>query len=101
MTLSRILLAPALSTVGFAETVSIQGAGATFPAPLYAKWIDAYNKDHTDSHIDYQPIGSGGGIKGITDKTVRNHLSSIFQKLDITNRAQLIVQAHAARYNLN
>jgi len=71
MTLSRILLAPALSTVGFAETVSIQGAGATFPAPLYAKWIDAYNKDHTDSHIDYQPIGSGGGIKGITDKTVQ------------------------------
>jgi pimeloyl-ACP methyl ester carboxylesterase/DNA-binding CsgD family transcriptional regulator len=38
---------------------------------------------------------------GITDKTVRNHLSSIFQKLDVTNRAQLIVQAHATRYIFN
>jgi len=70
-TLSRILIAAALSTVACAESVSIQGAGATFPAPLYAKWTDTYNKDHTDTHVDYQPIGSGGGIKGITDKTVQ------------------------------
>ncbi len=48
----------------------IQGAGATFPAPLYAKWVEAYNKLHPDVKIDYQAVGSGGGIKGITDRTV-------------------------------
>ncbi len=48
----------------------IQGAGATFPEPLYKKWVADYQKAHNDIQIDYQGIGSGGGIKGITDKTV-------------------------------
>jgi phosphate transport system substrate-binding protein len=61
----------ALAAAAASDSVAIQGAGATFPAPLYAKWLDAYNKAHSESHIDYQPIGSGGGIKGITDKTVQ------------------------------
>jgi phosphate transport system substrate-binding protein len=60
-----------LAAAAAADSVAIQGAGATFPAPLYAKWLDAYNKAHPESHIDYQAIGSGGGIKGITDKTVQ------------------------------
>jgi len=48
----------------------LQGAGATFPAPLYERWIAEYEKVKPDIQIDYQPIGSGGGIKGITDKTI-------------------------------
>ncbi len=48
----------------------VQGSGATFPAPLYAKWIETYNAAHADTKVDYQAIGSGGGIKGITFRTV-------------------------------
>jgi phosphate transport system substrate-binding protein len=69
--LSTTLALVAGSGLAMAETTTVQGAGATFPAPLYAKWIDAFNKAHPESHFDYQPIGSGGGIKGITDKTVQ------------------------------
>src|SRR5262245_66151040 len=50
--------------------VRLQGAGATFPAPLYTRWVADFQKLHGDVAIDYQAIGSGGGIKGITDKTV-------------------------------
>ena len=50
--------------------VSLNGAGATFPAPLYKQWIAAYQKSHTDAQIDYQGKGSGAGISGITDKTI-------------------------------
>jgi phosphate transport system substrate-binding protein len=50
--------------------VTLQGAGATFPAPLYTSWFDAYNGANPNIQIDYQAIGSGGGIKGITDQTV-------------------------------
>jgi len=48
---------------------NLDGAGATFPFPLYSKWIDEFGK-LCDVNINYQSIGSGGGIKGITDKTV-------------------------------
>jgi phosphate transport system substrate-binding protein len=49
----------------------IQGAGATFPAPLYAKWVEEYQKLHPDIKVDYQAVGSGAGIKAITDRTVQ------------------------------
>jgi phosphate transport system substrate-binding protein len=72
MTVLAVAMACALFGVGVkAETVTIQGAGATFPAPLYAKWIDAYNKANPNVKVDYQAIGSGGGIKAITDRTVQ------------------------------
>jgi phosphate transport system substrate-binding protein len=48
----------------------LQGAGATFPNPIYQRWVSAYQKQHPDVRIDYQSIGSGGGIKGILGKTV-------------------------------
>jgi phosphate transport system substrate-binding protein len=48
----------------------ITGAGATFPFPIYSKWFSAYNKLHPDVRINYQSIGSGGGIKQITERTV-------------------------------
>ena len=60
------------STLGFAGTVGAQeitGAGASFPAPIYAKWASEYNKA-TGVKVNYQSIGSGGGIKQIDSKTV-------------------------------
>ncbi len=50
--------------------VRLQGAGATFPNPLYQKWVTEYQKSRPNVQIDYQSIGSGGGIKAITEKTV-------------------------------
>jgi len=47
----------------------LEGAGASFPAPLYTKWFDEYNKI-TGVKVNYNPVGSGGGIKAITDGTV-------------------------------
>jgi phosphate transport system substrate-binding protein len=51
------------------RAVNLTGAGATFPAPLYTKWFDEYNK-LTGVKVNYQPIGSGGGISQITEGTV-------------------------------
>ena len=50
--------------------VSLQGAGATFPNPLYQKWLSEYGKQHPNIRIDYQSIGSGGGIKQLKEQTV-------------------------------
>src|ERR1051325_7512189 len=50
--------------------VRLQGAGATFPNPLYQKWLSEYGKAHADIKIDNQSIGSGGGIKQIKEQTV-------------------------------
>ncbi len=50
------------------EATALTGAGATFPAPIYTKWIDEYNK-LTGVQINYQAVGSGGGIKAFTDRT--------------------------------
>src|SRR5213595_2146313 len=52
-----------------AIAIDISGAGATFPYPIYAKWADAYKKD-TGNGLNYQSIGSGGGIKQIKARTV-------------------------------
>src|SRR5256714_2055369 len=55
---------------GSNSEVRLQGAGATFPNPLYQKWISEYGKAHATVKIDYQSIGSGGGIKQIQSRTV-------------------------------
>jgi len=52
------------------EAISLNGAGATFPYPLYSKWISEYNKLNPNIKINYQSIGSGGGIKQVTAGTV-------------------------------
>ncbi|WP_315702752.1 MULTISPECIES: phosphate ABC transporter substrate-binding protein PstS [unclassified Bradyrhizobium] len=57
----------AASTSAFAADIT--GAGATFPFPIYSKWADAYKKE-TGNGLNYQSIGSGGGIKQIQAKTV-------------------------------
>src|SRR5499427_8434204 len=62
-------LACALVGATGALAADISGAGATFPYPIYAKWADAYKKE-TSIGLNYQSIGSGGGIKQIKAKTV-------------------------------
>jgi phosphate transport system substrate-binding protein len=49
---------------------TLNGAGATFPNPMYSKWFSEYHKAHGDVQINYQPIGSGGGIRQVTAGTV-------------------------------
>lgn len=53
-----------------AEFVKLQGAGATFPAPIYMKWFYDYSDAHDNVQIDYQSVGSGSGIKNFIDQTV-------------------------------
>ena len=53
-----------------AQNVQINGAGATFPNPIYQKWFDEYRKLHPNVAINYQSIGSGGGIRQVTNQTV-------------------------------
>src|SRR3954452_20270425 len=53
-----------------AAPMTINGAGATFPYPIYSKWFDEYQKTNPDVRINYQSIGSGGGIKQLTAQTV-------------------------------
>jgi phosphate transport system substrate-binding protein len=67
----RILfsIAVALGSISAVQAQDITGAGATFPAPVYAKWAEAY-KAATGAQLNYQAIGSGGGIKQIVAKTV-------------------------------
>src|SRR3954463_2325162 len=64
-----------------AGAADISGAGATFPYPIYAKWADAYKKE-TGVGMNYQSIGSGGGIKQITAKTVQFGASDMPLKPD-------------------
>jgi phosphate transport system substrate-binding protein len=66
----RVLVAAAaVALTGLVHAADISGAGATFPYPIYSKWADAY-KTTTGTGLNYQSIGSGGGIKQIKAKTV-------------------------------
>jgi phosphate transport system substrate-binding protein len=70
-TLLVVSLCLAVAAVVIAQgTVQLQAAGATFPAPIYTKWFDAYNKIHSNIQVNYQPVGSGGGIRQLIAKTV-------------------------------
>ena len=52
------------------ESVKLQGAGASFPAPLYLKWFKSYNASKPNIQVDYQSVGSGSGVKSFMDRTV-------------------------------
>ncbi len=67
--MKSFLAAAALAFGLPAHAIDITGAGATFPYPIYAKWAEAY-KAKTGVGLNYQSIGSGGGIKQIQNKTV-------------------------------
>jgi len=65
------VLGLALAIVGAGRAaVLVNGAGATFPYPIYSKWFDEFHKRNPDVQINYQSIGSGGGIRQVTDGTV-------------------------------
>src|SRR5713101_8278518 len=52
------------------QLLQINGAGATFPSPIYSKWFDEYHKLHSEVQINYQPVGSGAGIRQVVNQTV-------------------------------
>ena len=58
------------SSGAVAASGQINGAGATFPNPIYSKWFSEYHELHPEIRINYQPIGSGGGIRQLTNRTV-------------------------------
>ena len=64
-----LLLCVVLPVAVFGQT-TLNGAGATFPNPMYSKWFSEYHKLHPDVQINYQPIGSGGGIRQVIAGTV-------------------------------
>src|ERR1041384_8647416 len=64
-----LALAAAMIGSASAET-NLNGAGATFPNPIYQKWFSEYHNTHKDVQINYQSIGSGGGIQQLTAGTV-------------------------------
>jgi phosphate transport system substrate-binding protein len=64
------LLAALASGVASAQQILINAAGATFPYPMYSKWFDEYHKKFPNLQFNYQSIGSGGGIKQVTEGTV-------------------------------
>jgi len=80
----NILFATAMlaaASIATASAADISGAGATFPYPIYAKWVDAYRKA-TGNGLNYQSIGSGGGIKQIKARTVTFGASDMPLKAD-------------------
>jgi phosphate transport system substrate-binding protein len=62
--------ATAAAPSGGGDFVKLQGAGASFPAPLYMKWFKAYSSSHQGVQVDYQSVGSGSGVKSFIDRTV-------------------------------
>jgi phosphate transport system substrate-binding protein len=65
-----LLLVCALLPLAAAAQTTLNGAGATFPNPIYSKWFSEYHKLHSDIQVNYQSIGSGGGIRQVTEGTV-------------------------------
>ena len=69
--LATIATVASLATgVAAQQTLQINGAGATFPNPIYSKWFSEYNKLHPNVQINYQSLGSGAGIRQLTNQTV-------------------------------
>jgi phosphate transport system substrate-binding protein len=69
--LAALLVIATCATLATAEgQVLLNAAGATFPYPIYSKWFDLYHTAHSNVQINYQSIGSGGGIRQLLDKTV-------------------------------
>jgi len=58
------------ANAGSGGTVKLQGAGASFPAPIYSRWFKSYSQAHSNVQIDYQSVGSGSGVKSFIDKTI-------------------------------
>jgi phosphate transport system substrate-binding protein len=65
-----LLLVCAFLALPAISQTTLNGAGATFPNPIYSKWFSEYHKLHSDIQVNYQSIGSGGGIRQVTEGTV-------------------------------
>src|SRR5215475_6460182 len=74
------------------DLVRLQGAGASFPAPLYLKWFKAYSAAHANVQVDYQSVGSGSGVKSFIDKTVDFGASDAAMKPEDIARVDVGVQ---------
>ena len=85
----RAVIIAAAMFGGQALATDITGAGATFPYPIYAKWADAYKKE-SGVGMNYQSIGSGGGIKQIQAKTVTFGASDMPLKAEELQKAGLV-----------
>ena len=70
MLVGALCLAVALAAAAQSGAILLNGAGATFPFPIYSKWFDVYQKKHPNISINYQSIGSGGGIRQVIAGTV-------------------------------
>ncbi|HTV79031.1 MAG TPA: phosphate ABC transporter substrate-binding protein PstS [Steroidobacteraceae bacterium] len=84
-----MVAAAAVALTGLVHAADISGAGATFPYPIYSKWADAY-KTQTGTGLNYQSIGSGGGIKQIKAKTVTFGASDMPLKPDELKASGLV-----------
>jgi phosphate transport system substrate-binding protein len=103
-----ISLAACGGGTGVGNAVKLQGAGASFPAPLYLKWFKTYNGAHPNVQVDYQSIGSGGGVKSFMDRTVDFAASDAAMKPDdmakVDGGVQLVPMTAGSivlAYNLN
>ena len=93
-----IAFAAALSVATATLAANISGAGATFPFPIYAKWAGAY-KGVSGNSLNYQSIGSGGGIKQIESKTVTFGASDMSRRNAFTSRAVMrLIVPLSSRY---
>ena len=88
---TSLLAAAAVTTVALSSAIAadLSGAGATFPYPIYAKWADSYKKE-TGVGLNYQSIGSGGGIKQIQAKTVTFGATDMPLKVDQLDKDGLV-----------
>jgi phosphate transport system substrate-binding protein len=77
---------------GSGASVKLQGAGASFPAPLYNKWFKSYSNAHQNVQVDYQSVGSGSGVKSVLDHTVDFGASDAAMKPEDMEKVQGGVQ---------
>ena len=94
MKLKLIAATLAVMTAGVAGAQNINAAGATFPYPIYNKWFTEYAQAHPGVHINYQSIGSGGGIKQVSEGTVD------FGASDMPVPDEMIASAKVKFFNL-
>ena len=83
-----LLLACVLLPLAVFGQTTLNGAGATFPYPIYSKWFSEYHKVHSDIQVNYQSIGSGGGIRQVTEGTVEFGASDMPMTDDQLKEAQ-------------
>ena len=96
----RVLVCIAvLASCAMAQT-TLNGAGATFPYPIYSKWFNEYHNEHSNIQINYQSIGSGGGI-GRPAVVISAELDAIHTPSDIAGGVLLATSAWLATYAAN